>query len=153
MTIELIYNKSEKNKVTKTLETLYTTTGTMREACDVINPTIRIQGNLSIVDFTRANYMYIPDLKRYYFITDVVTVNNELWDITGHVDVLSTYAAYIRARNALVNRSLNNKPYVLDDRVVLNSNNYIQTINFPNSFSGQPEYLLTVIGNAPGEVS
>ena len=48
------------------------------------------------------DYNYLKWGDRYYFITDVVSRNNNLWDVSAVVDVLATYKSAILATNAYV---------------------------------------------------
>ena len=58
-------------------------------------PTFTI--NASAFDF---NYLKWDD--RYYFVTDVVARNNNLWDVSAVIDVLATYKAEILSTTAYV---------------------------------------------------
>lgn len=63
-----------------------------------------------------ANYAYIPDFNRYYFVTDIAAVGRNLWMISLAVDVLMTYYCDIMDLSAFVAR--NEKlysPFVVDD--------------------------------------
>lgn len=64
------------------------------------SPTFTI--NASAFDY---NYLKWDD--RYYFVTDVVARNNNLWDVSAVIDVLATYKADI----------LNTTAYVLYDSI------------------------------------
>lgn len=48
------------------------------------------------------DYNYLKWGERYYFVTDVVSRNNNLWDVSAVVDVLATYKSAILATNAYV---------------------------------------------------
>ena len=48
------------------------------------------------------DYNYLKWGDRYYFVTDVVSRNNNLWDVSAVVDVLATYKSAILATNAYV---------------------------------------------------
>lgn len=59
------------------------------------SPTFTI--NTSAFDF---NYLKWDD--RYYFVTDIVARNNNLWDVSAVIDVLATYKTEILATTAYV---------------------------------------------------
>ena len=59
------------------------------------SPTFTI--NASAFDF---NYLKWDD--RYYFVTDIVARNNNLWDVSAIIDVLATYKTEILATTAYV---------------------------------------------------
>ncbi|MBS7336597.1 MAG: hypothetical protein KIG81_01920, partial [Thermoguttaceae bacterium] len=47
-----------------------------------------------------ANYCYINDFDRYYFIEDVVAIGNNLWAISMRTDVLMSHMGEIRELSA-----------------------------------------------------
>lgn len=83
-------NLSEPNKMVKTLETVYTVRGSLRESSSIIDPEIII-GGLDMAQITTCNYMTIPDFGRSYFIRNIESVNRSLILITAHVDVLVSF--------------------------------------------------------------
>ena len=76
-------------------------TGTFKENVDVLNPVIMVETSTNLSAY---NYVEITDLGRGYFMRPEI-VNNKLWRLHCHVDVLTTYAAGIKACKALVNRT------------------------------------------------
>lgn len=54
-----------------------------------------------------ANYMYIPELSRYYYIQDKSLLTGNRISLTGSIDVLMTYAAGIRNLNGTITRQEN----------------------------------------------
>ena len=95
ITVNLMINSSPKDQINKTLDTFGTYECLLKEATSVIRPTILI-GN--VANLSTCNYMYIPALGRYYYIDDIVSVNDGLWAVSGHVDVLQTYKDKIKIR-------------------------------------------------------
>lgn len=95
-------NSSENNKVTKSLTTLVTYSGTLKDKTSIIDPVIIVEGDLT--SFVKANYMTISTFGRSYFITDIQSVGNNLFEVSGHVDVISTYATEIKRNSAIVKR-------------------------------------------------
>lgn len=80
----------EPNKINKNIgSSQRTLPGTFKQSCDVMTPSILIQGDLS--EFIQYNYMYIEPFDRYYFITDLVSVETNLVQINGSVDVLYSF--------------------------------------------------------------
>ena len=78
-----------------------TLTGTFKENVDVLNPVIMIETSTNLASY---NYVEITELGRSYFMRPEI-VNNKLWRLHCRCDVLSTYAAGIKASKALVNRT------------------------------------------------
>lgn len=137
-------NNSENNKVDKSTNTITTLTGTLREGTSIINPTILVECSMS--NIKTANYMTISDFGRSYFITDIKSIRNGILEISGHVDVLSTYSSAIKSCKAIVHRQANDWNLYLNDgslRVYQNSD--VVTKSFPNGFTTQ-EIVLAVAG-------
>lgn len=89
MNIILYKNTAEVNRVNKTayITEVLSLEGTLREECSLITPSISVHSNGLII----ANYAYIPEFNRYYFITDITSVRNGLWRIDMQVDVLMSF--------------------------------------------------------------
>lgn len=113
MTILLYNSTAELNVLNKSgnLTLVTTLTGTLREGCNVRDPQILVELN-SIPNF---NYAYIPELSRYYFVRDIDNVNNKLWILKLHVDVLMTYRTNILQLKAEVARNEFDYDLLLED--------------------------------------
>lgn len=137
-------NKSENNKIDKDLDVIASLSGTLKDSTSIINPTIVIQGNL--LDYIQANYMTIPSFGRSYFISNLVSVRNNLIEITSRCDVLSSFKDSIRANKAIIRRQENLwNLYLNDGTFRIYQNPKLATIPFPNGFSTQ-EFVLSVAG-------
>ena len=145
MTIQIQQTTSEKNKIGKSISTLFTASGALREGTSIINPVIMISG-ANIPTLKNANYMHIPDFNRFYFITDIKSIRNGLIEISGHVDVLQTYASQIRNNTAIIKRNANSwNLYIEDGLFKTYANPHIFTKEFPSGFK-DPSYVLFVAG-------
>lgn len=102
MTIKFYTNKSKRTMTQKELTNETSYNGTLRESCDVIDPIIQIEVNE--FPFT-LNYARIDDFNRYYFVTNVISVRQGLWEIRLHVDVLMTYWDSYKYAPAVISRS------------------------------------------------
>ena len=152
MMIHIQQTTSEKNKIGKSISTLYTASGALREGTSIINPVIRISG-ANVPTLKNANYMYIPDFNRYYFITDIKSIWNGLIEISGHVDVLQTYSSQIRNNTAIVKRNANSwNLYIEDGLFKTYANPHIFTKEFPSGFS-EPSFVLSVAGGKAVEIA
>lgn len=145
MTITLGINSSENNKLDKSVATVATLEGTLREKTSVSDPVIVVE--LPSFD-TIPNYMSIPAFNRKYFITDIVAVNNKLFEIHAHVDVLSSFKSQIRTNKAIVLRQENkNNLYLADANFHVYQNPTITTQTFPNGFDpSNASYILAMAG-------
>ena len=143
--ILLQVSSSEKNKLDKDVTTLATVTGVLKSETSIVNPVITIEGDVS--QFATCNYMEIPVFGRKYFVTNIRSIRNNLVEVAAHVDVLSTYAAQIRANTAIVHRQENRwNLYLNDGTFRVYQNPMVLTREFPNGFSTF-EFVLAVAGN------
>ena len=144
MEIILYSNQSEKNKLDKLLITPNTLTGTLKQECSISSPVIMIE-NENPVNY---NYAYIPEFNRYYYISDMVSVRNNLWRIYLTVDVLMSFKDYIM-----------NIPVILSDTEETGKEFYLSgtvwkskvkeltdIINFPSGLNANGEFILITAG-------
>ncbi len=144
MTIEFYVNQSEKNRLDKTLVSAFNLNGELKEDCSIIDPVIKIVGDVS--SMASVNYMYIPSFSRYYFINNVISINNEICEVHAHVDVLSTYKDEIRAQRAVISRQEKKWNLYLNDGVFKTYQNpYIITKAFSSGFTSQ-HFVLSIAG-------
>lgn len=68
------------------------------------------------------NYMYIPEFKRYYFITNMSLDKANNMIITTHVDVLMTYAESIPNIKGMIIRSTKASGEMIDKSLPINEN-------------------------------
>ena len=144
MIINFYVNHSEKNRLDKTLVSAFNLNGELKEDCSIIDPVIKIVGDVS--SMASVNYMYIPSFSRYYFINNVISINNEICEVHAHVDVLSTYKDEIRAQRAVVSRQEKKWNLYLNDGVFKTYQNpYIITKAFSSGFTSQ-HFVLSIAG-------
>lgn len=115
--IELDKMNCEPHLVSKTTSTnlLYVDTayGVFREEQNVLTPSINIEYR-KVPDF---NYVYIPSLSRYYFVTGITLVRYGIYRIDLKVDVLCTYDSDIRLQSGFIARNENSyNPDIVDNR-------------------------------------
>jgi hypothetical protein len=143
MTIKLYKTPSEVNKVTKVLNDEISLTGELRESSSVITPIIKIEED----DLTDYNYAYIPEFGRYYFITNITSVRNDLWELAMRVDVLMTYADEIKANTAVIARNSNLwNLYYQDEQFKILNYETIQTKAFGVSLNPSSHIVLICAG-------
>lgn len=145
MNITLYTNKSENNAMYKSLTELVTLTGTLREESSIIDPVITFTGIGSYI--SKANYAYIEQFHRYYFITDIESVNNNLWRLTFHVDPLYTFRSQIKSNYAIIERNQNHYDLKLNDGLFQTQQNpRIAQFSFPSGFTNW-DFVLAIAGN------
>lgn len=144
MNITLYKSKSSMNTVDKggaNLTPLLTVSGNFKNAQSILTPIVIIDtidslllvddnGQVVLDDYKRhlltsrdaskeiikANYCYIDELARYYFISDIQVVNNDLIQLYLKEDVLYTYANQIRDHTAYISRNEFTNTPLIEDR-------------------------------------
>lgn len=135
---------SEKRALNKSVSTVVSVTGTLRNESSVINPSILVQASAGTL--AGCNYMEIGAFGRKYFITDIVAVSDKLSMVSGHCDVLSTYASQIRQNQAILSRSANNwNLYLNDGSFKVTNKTQVSCLRFPYSFSNKSSIIMVAV--------
>lgn len=145
-TIVLQRNDSENNRVDKTLTDLLTLSGTLRAECSIIDPTFQVAADLAAL--TGCNYCTVQAFGRSYFVRNIISVRAGLVELVCHVDVLSSFAAELRANKGVVRRAESAdlfNLYLNDGSLAAYQDPYILTEPFPGGFSGNC-FVLAVAG-------
>lgn len=144
MQLILYQNNSPKNKIGKSLTQIEAMSGTLREASNLIDPTITIESD----SITNVNYCFIPEFGRYYFIQDITIIRNDLIQLKLHVDVLESFANQIKAHSAIIGRQQNLYNMYLDDDQFKTYNNVrVQTLRYPGGFTNSLQHILITAGD------
>lgn len=147
LTIKLYHNASPANKIGKNLtDELVTSDVLLKDDVSILKPVFKVRDVRSIITY---NYLYCPDLQRYYFIDDIVSIHNDLWEISCHVDVLETYKNGILGQTAVIKRQQNKYNLYLNDPDFMTYNyEQIQTKYFSGTgFSKNLSYIFVVNGS------
>lgn len=143
MEIRLCNNNSEKNKINKSITAGITLSGTLRNSSNVVTPTIII----NIENPTIYNYAYIPEFKRYYYITDYISVRTGIWQINLKSDVLMSFKDSILASKVLVNKSESNGDnYLAGSNWVSNCKAKTDIISFSSGLLNDGQFILITAG-------
>ena len=112
--LELYNNTSEDNRVDKTnyLTKVGELSGVLREESSLIDMSL----TLEIEELPLFNYVYIEQLNRYYYVTDIVSVKYKLWEISLSVDVLMSYKNALLSCSAFVDRNENSYDNTIIDK-------------------------------------
>lgn len=152
MDILLYNNASEPNEINKALTLKDTITSAV------------IKGNLSyespvftlVYDGTVAhdiNYMYVQELGRYYFITDIINLTGGRYEIRGKVDVLESFKSAVLRLSAVIDKSsetIKRNMFLDDGSFIFENKEFNSVINFPNGFNDAGEYILITAGGGGG---
>lgn len=129
--IVLYQNSAERNRVDKTnyLTKIKTISGAVRDVTSIVNISILIEYD-TVPNF---NYCYLPAFRRYYYITDVSTVNKNLWELSLSCDVLMSYKDAIKNCNGFIERNENlYNENIVDKQRVIEQGYDIEEINLDN---------------------
>ena len=152
ITVKAFQYNSPNHFINKQLIDVATYTGTLREETSVIDPIFDIETSS---DLSQMNYIWINELHRYYYVTNIVSVATNLWRIYCHVDVLMTYKPTILAHEAVIGRQQQLYNLYLNDgdTFKVTQRSKIQQKKFPNGFTSS-SYVMIVAGgpgNTPSE--
>ena len=116
-----------------------------KNGCSMLNPTLLLE--ISLNNFPAYTAFKIDN--RYYKVTDIRSVRNNLFEVTGEIDVLATYKADILASTQFVSYSSHKTSVWLPDtRIPVLKNatvaQKITTMNF--LFNETGFYVFTAIG-------
>lgn len=148
----LYHNNAEQNRLDKTnfLENVSTLNGYLRDKTSITNPSIIIEMN----DFPTFNYVYLPKFNRYYYVTNILSIATNLWQIDMHVDVLMSYKDKILLQSAIIERNEYEwDPYLIDSSLPVSKEPNITVEEVPqsiiNTTYGDDDmytFLLEVVG-------
>lgn len=106
MNVIFYKNNSDKRKARKNLTNIATFTCTLKDNTSVTNPIFQISKN-SFTNYSQANYAYVPELKRYFFIVDTTLQMGGILEFKMHTDVLSTSINEVLLLRTFVERQEN----------------------------------------------
>lgn len=131
MRVILYKNQSEPERMDKNLVLVKETNCDLLEGCSMVDPILILQSNAPIL----ANYAYIPDFGRYYFIKDNINEQGKIWSLKMHCDVLSSFKNGIRNSLATIDRNeFDFNLYIPDEKFVLESDTFTITNAIGGSF-------------------
>lgn len=126
--IELGTTLSAANVVDKDFDIISVVKGTMRSPSSILDPVITFLCDNNNAWRSRLNYAHIPAFNRYYYITNIVSVDgvidtksssfpepHSMWELHMHVDVLMSFKDEIREQSAVIARQENIYNLMLDD--------------------------------------
>ena len=150
MQITLFRCKAEKNRANKSdfLTTPFTLNGFLKNKTSCVDPVIIIEKTSNPITYD-YNYMFIGEFKRYYYITDIINVNKNMWEIHAHADVLFSFISDIKMSYAILEKveiESNANLYMNDGSFVMDSRKYDEIKRFPNGLNANGSYILICAG-------
>ena len=118
-----------------------------KEDTSLLNPALKLR----LSNKPDYNYFKIDD--RYYWITDIISLNNNLWQITGQIDVLATYKGHIQNTSAFVLYDSTPNTQLPDTRLAIETDcdTHTSTASMPWGFSTDPNagtYFIATVGES-----
>ena len=136
--------KKRINSTSQTYTVSFSASCNLKEPCDTYNPVFTVQGAFP----ETANYMYVSEWAKYYWITGVSFVLGH-WEVTGKCDVLATYKADIGAQSFYVVRSFSGVPSEIPDPyAVMLSNPYVDNYVESIGLDGTGTYVICCAGTS-----
>lgn len=151
MNVVFYNNQSDKRVLNKNLTPVITISNILfLENADIKNVYVILE---YFETYKNANYFYIAELNRYYYITDVEILNGNRIKIYGDVDVLMSFSAQILACEGILSRSTNTGNVLISDQLQpARCDNLITNLAFSGCefttdiTTGQNCFLLTTFG-------
>lgn len=149
MAYDLVFKKSisPTNKVGKSFDsTTAQFSVVLKENTNIFKPTFILQTDTDLGAFNYIDGSAFSG--RQYFITKVTSIGYNRYEVEAMTDVLDTWAAQIKANDAVISRQENVFNLYLDDPY-FHVYNYerIQTLKFPNNnFIKSLQYVLVTNG-------
>ena len=143
--VEFMNNLSPVEKIGKVITTGLTISNVvLKRDTSILKTILHIYTESDISGY---NYMYIPQFNRYYYIDDIVSVGNNRWEVSAHVDVLETYAEELLNQMVILNKqeSKGNK-YLNDGSFISQVNEFNTSYNFPYGFNTSGTFILICAG-------
>lgn len=146
MQANLYINNSDERYVNKNLTPLLNNVELyFKDDEDILNPVLKVT---SINDILGANYLYLNELDRYYYIRSV-TYSKQYVLLNCEVDVLMSHKRDLLIQEVILKRQSNKYNLYQDDnefRVL--QYEAIRTQEFPSGFSPTTQaFVLGVVGN------
>ena len=138
--------------ITKRLNSTARPTGTgvkyecvFKENTSLLNPSFKLRL------LTKPDYNYFKFDNRFYWITDIISLNNDLWQISGRIDALATYKGHISATSAFVLYDSTPNTQLPDSRLAIETDveTHTTTANMPWGFSTDSDagtYFIATVG-------
>lgn len=144
MQIDFYKNTVPKNRLYRNLTGHLVATGHLIDACDVLNPVIKMAYNAYHINI---NYCYISAFGRYYFIEKYV-IEGDTVTLYMHVDVLYTYRENILNSQCIAARSSSHGNLFFHDDFVQSEAGYRYNVSkFPYNFASTGgTYILYIAG-------
>lgn len=143
MDLVFYMNASDPETIGKSLTAVTTLSGYLKNDCDVINPRIIVE-NTGMIN---ANYCYISEFGRYYYIDRQTIMSNHKVMLEMSVDVLESFKTQIKNLQCIIDNSTSdNDKYLVGGEWVTKVKSTTTIKNFPNGLNSSGEFILITAG-------
>ena len=147
-TVTFYNNSSNAHAVNKVLSLISTVTVKLKEPVDIERPEILLSGAQGAI---KANYVYIPELGRYYYCHSELERGQLVRFVCDMSDPLMSFKSALLSSPAVVARNpWHFDLYLPDSKMPIETRTASAILKFPNQtiFSGNDNcYILTTIGS------
>lgn len=114
----------------------------LKESTSLDNPTFLLSGNIN-------NYTYVQSGFVFYFVNEIVSITNDIFELRCEKDCLATYKSYISSSRQFISRSASDYNVELPDNIFtpqanISTNQYTTNVPFINSTGA---YIARIITN------
>ena len=149
MKIILYKNFSEPDRYPKELEKVKEMDGQLKEETDTINPIITIQAD----NPTHCNYCYIKEFSRHYFIREIKSVRNKIWQLQLEGDPTNTFINQILKLSCVIDKQQDtdfSTELYNDGSFRTREDNFTEIWNFSDGFNDNGDFILLTAGKING---
>lgn len=119
MEIILYNNQSDRRKLNKAISPINTVNVKLKSGTDIMHPVIELSSEYLPPS---ANYCYISEFNRYYFINQQNILPGKILSISLEIDVLMSFKSNILASKVVARRASNNFNKMLPDIIPVQAN-------------------------------
>lgn len=154
MLLNLYSTTDDTRKLEKALTTVKNITAIPSENVTMLAPAFIVEYDRAIL---AANYCFIPEFGRYYFIRDITLLKGNRLQINCSVDVLKTYADDLKNCTAVIirNGGIGEPSMIPDNQLPINPNKkelLTKTVNFAIDTTNTNLYLVQIKSSPYREV-
>lgn len=137
--VKLFNTISDSNVIDKILtnDTIFNCVS--RQPINILTPEIILEGE----NITNFNYAQIPELQRYYFITDINLIKSNVFNLKLRVDVLKTYQQDIKNSFGNFTMQFSHNPYFGEYEI--ESRKEIERLDFENPFDKNGTIIMVAL--------
>ena len=147
MDVKLYNTNDEQNVIGKQKTLIDTASCVIKGNISYENPVVLLAYDGDVAD--SINYMEIPELNRFYFITDMLNLTGGRYEIHAKVDVLESFKAAIKALTVIIDKTENDviaNKYLNDGSFVSMEKEIVTCKNFSTGFLDDGEFILITAG-------